>query len=77
MLVRLDGGDVILIADAHYLVEKMRERLLPSVVWSPDEMVASWLRIEDLEERHGATLMSTHDLEFATRVRLAPDAWYE
>jgi Metallo-beta-lactamase superfamily len=64
-------------AYAHYLVEKMRARLLPSVVWNPDAMVASWQRIEELETRHGAELISTHDPEFATRVRLAPGGWYE
>jgi glyoxylase-like metal-dependent hydrolase (beta-lactamase superfamily II) len=77
ILLRLDGGNIILIIDAHYLVSKMRQRLLTSVVWNPDAMVASWLRIEDLEERNGAELISTHDPEFATKVRLAPDAWYE
>ena len=77
ILLRLDGGNIILIIDAHYLVEKMRQRLLTSVVWNPDAMVASWLRIEDLEERNDAELISTHDPEFATKVRLAPDAWYE
>jgi hypothetical protein len=40
-------------------------------------MVASWQRIEELEARHGAELISTHDPQFATRVRLAPEAWYE
>ena len=77
VLLRLDGRPVILIADAHYLVEKMRQRLLPSVVWSPDAMVASWQRLEELEEREGALLLSTHDPEFASRMRLAPDDWYE
>lgn len=77
VLIRLANRNVILMADAHYVAEKMRERLLPSVVWSPDAMVASWHRIEELERRHGAALISTHDPEFATRVRLAPEAWYE
>jgi glyoxylase-like metal-dependent hydrolase (beta-lactamase superfamily II) len=77
VLVRLDSGNVIIMADAHYVVEKMRERLLPSVVWNPDAMVASWERIEALERRHGAELLSTHDPRFASRVRLAPEARYE
>ena len=77
VVLRLDGGAIILIADAHYLVEKMRERLLPSVVWSPDAMVASWLKLEELEARYEAELISTHDPDWATRVRLAPDAWYQ
>jgi glyoxylase-like metal-dependent hydrolase (beta-lactamase superfamily II) len=77
VIVRLDGGAVILIADAHYLIPKLRARLLPSVVWSPDDMVASWYRIEDLERLEGAQLISTHDLDYETNVRVAPDAWYE
>ena len=76
VLVRLGGGNVILIADAHYLVSKMRERLLSGVVWSPDAMVASWLRIEDLEVREDARLISTHDIDFRTTMRVAPDAFY-
>lgn len=77
VLLRLDGGNVILMADAHYLLEKMRARFLPSVVWSPDAMVASWYRLEEFERLHQATLIATHDLDFETKVRLAPDAWYE
>jgi N-acyl homoserine lactone hydrolase len=77
VMVRLEGGTIILIADAHYLISKMRERLLPSVVWSPDAMVASWHRIEELEAREQAQLISTHEIDFKTTVRLAPDAWYE
>jgi glyoxylase-like metal-dependent hydrolase (beta-lactamase superfamily II) len=76
VLVRLDGGNVILIADAHYLISKMRERLLTGVVWSPDAMVASWFKIEDLEEREDATLISTHEIDFQTTMRVAPDAFY-
>jgi N-acyl homoserine lactone hydrolase len=77
VVVRLNSGVFILIGDAHYVVEKMRDRLLPSVVWNPDAMVRSWDRIEDVERRTNAQLISTHDPEFATRVRLAPSAWYE
>jgi glyoxylase-like metal-dependent hydrolase (beta-lactamase superfamily II) len=77
LLVRLDGGPVLLMGDATYLLGKMRERLLPAVVWSPDAMVASWERIEDIERREGAELICTHDLDFRERVKLAPDRWYE
>ncbi len=78
LLVRLDGGStVILLADAAYLLSKMRERALPAVIWSPDAMVASWERIEALEREHNALLLATHDLDFRERVKLAPEAWYE
>jgi N-acyl homoserine lactone hydrolase len=78
LLVHLDSGQtVILLADATYLLSKMRERALPAVLWSPDAMVASWERIEQLEREHDALLLATHDLDFRERVRLAPEAWYE
>lgn len=77
LLVRLEGQPVVLMADASYLLVKMRERLLPAVVWSPDAMVASWERIEELERRYGAQLICTHDLDFREKVRLAPEQWYE
>ncbi|HEY1689951.1 MAG TPA: N-acyl homoserine lactonase family protein [Solirubrobacteraceae bacterium] len=78
LLVRLDSGEVvILLADAAYLLSKMRARALPAILWSPDAMVASWERIEALEREHAAILLATHDLDFRERVELAPDEWYE
>ncbi len=78
LMVRLDSGQtVILLADATYLVEKMRERALPAVVWSPDAMVASWERIEALEREHDALLLATHEVDFRERVKIAPEQWYE
>jgi N-acyl homoserine lactone hydrolase len=78
LMVRLDSGQtVILLADATYLVEKMRERALPAVLWSPDAMVASWERIEALEREHDALLLATHEVDFRERVKVAPDQWYE
>jgi glyoxylase-like metal-dependent hydrolase (beta-lactamase superfamily II) len=77
LLVHLDSGAVVLTADAVYDLDTMRRRRLPSVLWSPDAMVASWERLEGLERSIGAKLMVTHDPEYRTRRRLAPDAWYE
>jgi N-acyl homoserine lactone hydrolase len=78
LLVRLDSGQtVFLLADATYLLSKMRERALPAVLWSPDAMVASWERIEALEREHDAMLIATHDLDYRERIKLAPDGWYE
>jgi glyoxylase-like metal-dependent hydrolase (beta-lactamase superfamily II) len=78
LMVRLDSGQtVILLADAAYLLAKMRQRAIPGVVWSPDAMVSSWERIEALEREHAAMLIATHDLDFRERLELAPDSWYE
>jgi len=77
LMVGLDGRVVILLADAAYLLSKMRARRIPGVLWSPDAVIASWDRLEQLEHEYHAMLMTTHDLDFRERVRLAPDAWYE
>jgi glyoxylase-like metal-dependent hydrolase (beta-lactamase superfamily II) len=76
MLVRLDGGAVILVADAAYSPRNLAERRLPAIVWCPDAMVASWERIEAVRDREDAELIFTHDLEWRERTRLAPEAWY-
>ena len=77
-MVKLDSGQtVFLLADATYLLAKMRERALPGILWSPDAMVASWERIEALEREHDAMLIATHDLDYRERIKLAPDGWYE
>jgi N-acyl homoserine lactone hydrolase len=78
LMVHLDSGQtVILLADATYLLAKMRERALPAVLWSPDAMVSSWEPIEALEREHEALLIATHDLDYRERVKVAPDGWYE
>jgi N-acyl homoserine lactone hydrolase len=78
LMVKLDSGQtVFLLADATYLLAKMRERALPGILWSPDAMVASWERIEALEREHDAMLIATHDLDFRERIKLAPEGWYE
>jgi N-acyl homoserine lactone hydrolase len=78
LMVKLDSGQtVFLLADATYLLSKMRERALPAVLWSPDAMVASWERIEALEREHEAMLIATHDLDYRERIKLAPEGWYE
>ena len=77
LLVRLGGQTVFLLADAAYLLGKMRSRSLPGVLWSPDAMIASWERIEQIEHSEKAHLMTTHELDYETSVRLAPAGWYE
>lgn len=77
LLVHLDGQTIFLLADAAYLLGKMRSRSLPGVIWSPDAMIASWDRIEEIERSENAHLMTTHELDYETSVRMAPDAWYE
>ncbi len=77
LMVKLNAQVVILLADAAYLLTKMRARLLPGILWSPDAMIATWDRVEKLEREHDALLMTTHDLDYEERVKLAPDAWYE
>ena len=76
MRVTLDRDTVIVMFDATYSIDKMRERLLPGILWSPDDLVASWEKIEALEREHSAILLATHDPN-VERVRWAPSEWYE
>lgn len=77
LMVKLNSQVVILLADAAYLLTKMRARRLPGILWSPDALIATWDRVEELEREHHALLMTTHDLDYDERVKLAPGAWYE
>lgn len=75
--VRLAEHTYVLCADASYLEAKMRSRKLPGVVWSPDDLLASWELLERIEGDEHATLLFTHDLNFREMKRLAPTQWYE
>jgi N-acyl homoserine lactone hydrolase len=77
LLVRLESRPMMLLADASYLLSKLRDRLLPAVVWSPDAMVASWLKIEEIEQQTGAKLVCTHDLDYQETVPIAPNGCWE
>jgi N-acyl homoserine lactone hydrolase len=77
LLVRLDGQAYILTGDAVYDKEKMEHRCLPGLLWSPDAVVESWERIEELQRRYDAKLIVTHDLHWESEIRLAPEQWYE
>jgi len=69
--VRLDGGDVILTADACYLRETLETLHLPSVIHDRDEMLASLHRLRVLRDA-GARLFYGHDPEFWRTVPQAP-----
>ncbi len=77
LLVLLAERPVILIGDAAYLPNKMRERILPGIVWSADAMIASWERIEQLEREHGAQLLFTHDIDWQNTTKVGPEGWYQ
>jgi len=77
LLVRLETQSIILVADAAYLPKNIEERVLPAICWSPDAMVASWERIEELQRQYHASLIFTHDLGFRDKTRIAPEEWYE
>jgi N-acyl homoserine lactone hydrolase len=70
--LRLDGGDVVLAADACYFCRTLRERRLPRNVHNRAEMLASLDRLEALE-RGGARMFFGHDPEFWRRVPQAPN----
>lgn len=76
LLVHLDGETVILGGDAAYSPQKMRDRLLPGMLWNPDMVIESWERLEAMQEQYSARLLFTHDLDSAD-VKPASEGWYE
>lgn len=69
--VRLDGGDVVLAADACYFCQTLRERRLPRHVHDREAMLASLDRLEGLEQA-GARVFFGHDPIFWNSVPKAP-----
>jgi glyoxylase-like metal-dependent hydrolase (beta-lactamase superfamily II) len=61
--IRLDGGEVVLAADACYFCQTLRERRLPRYVHDREAMLASLDRLEALE-KGGARIFFGHDPEF-------------
>jgi glyoxylase-like metal-dependent hydrolase (beta-lactamase superfamily II) len=61
--VRLDGGDVILAADACYLRRSLDALHLPAVMHDREAMLASLRRLRALRDA-GARVFFGHDPEF-------------
>jgi hypothetical protein len=77
MLVRLGSEAYILAGDAVYDKEKMQARCLPGLLWSPDAIIESWEKIEEMQRRYHAKLIVTHDLHWQDTIKLGPREWYE
>jgi N-acyl homoserine lactone hydrolase len=77
LLVKLTDQAYILAGDAVFDEDKMARRCLPGLLWSPDAMIESWERIEEMQRRHNARLIITHDLHWQDTTRIAPEEWYE
>lgn len=76
LLVELDDQVVFLLADAAYLLPKMRARRPPGVRWTEEAILATWNRIEAIERERDAFLVTTHDLDYETRLKIAPGEFY-
>jgi glyoxylase-like metal-dependent hydrolase (beta-lactamase superfamily II) len=73
--VQTPSQPTFLLCDAAYLIEPMRGRRLPGVLWNGDAMLDSWERIEAIERDTGARLIATHALDYETAVPKPPDGW--
>ena len=73
MRIRLDGGEIVLAADACYFCQTLRERRLPRYVHDREAKLASLDRLEALENG-GARIFFGHDPEFWRSVPQAPAA---
>jgi glyoxylase-like metal-dependent hydrolase (beta-lactamase superfamily II) len=71
--VRLDGGEVVLTADACYLRRTLEELRLPAIVHDRDAMLASLRRLRALRDA-GARLVYGHDPDCWAGVPQAPAA---
>lgn len=74
--VDLPSRPLFLLADAHYLLAKLRQRLMPGFLWSPDAMLSTWDHIEEIERKTGARLVVTHELDYETSVPRSPGGYY-
>lgn len=73
LLVRLDGGDILLAGDACYLRRSLEAMHLPTVVHEPDAARASLQHLARLR-RAGTRIFFGHDPEFWATVPQAPAA---
>lgn len=76
LLVDLPSRPLFLLADTHYLLSKMRQRAMPGFLWSPDALVDTWDRVEEIERKTNARLVLTHELDFETSVPKSPQEFY-
>ncbi len=61
--LRLEGGEILLVADACYFCRTLRDRRLPRNMYDREAMLASLDRLEALE-RSGTRILFGHDPEF-------------
>ncbi len=76
LLIDLPSRPLFLLADTHYLLNKMRQRIMPGFLWSPDALVETWDRVEEIERQTNARLVVTHELDFETSVPKSPREFY-
>jgi N-acyl homoserine lactone hydrolase len=69
--LQMDGGEIVLAADACYFCRTLRERRLPRYMHDRNAMLASLDRLEALE-RSGARIFFGHDPDFWQTVPQAP-----
>lgn len=67
------GTGWVLAADACYTRENMDRDLLPGVLWDAAEMAHSLVRLRELRDRHGVTVIYGHDPAQWQELRRAPE----
>jgi N-acyl homoserine lactone hydrolase len=78
LIVHLDSGTtVILAADTVYNPEEFAQRRVSSVYSDAEAMLTSIDRLTTLRDQHDALILFTHDRDWATTTRVAPERWYE
>jgi len=65
--------DLVLAADACYTRENMDRDILPTVLWDAPEMARSLVRLRDLRDRQGVTIVFGHDPAQWEKLPRAPE----
>lgn len=66
VLLRVDGGEVLVVGDAVYTLRSLREEILPFLTWKDDRYLASLRELKAFaDDKPDAVLVPSHD----------PDAW--
>lgn len=77
LVLRGAAKTIILAADALVSPDPSHAERLParSLVCSPDDLLASRRELFRIADETGAQIICTHDLEFESRVRIAPEGY--
>jgi glyoxylase-like metal-dependent hydrolase (beta-lactamase superfamily II) len=76
LFVQLKSEAFVLVGDAAYMPRSLHDSRLPGIVWDADLMTQSWETIRSLVRDRGATVLYSHDVDWRSAMRVAPEHTY-